>query len=133
MVEFFEILGGFEMMCFFMSFGLTKIDPQFKKLATLAGKLTPDGDFVKGSAAEAACWGREGIWGFEDCMYLPSVSARLTQRVGGSMGYRLFRLPPIVGLIFYGFDFGSTVLCLSFLLWVCGCVFCVFGSVGLSR
>ena len=42
---------------------------------------------------------------------------------GGSMGYHLFRRPPMFGLCVWGFG-----------MWVRGFIFCVFGVVvGLSR
>ena len=55
--------------------------------------------------------GKRKTWGFEDLMSLLSDLARRTERVGGSMDYRLFRRPP-------------TFLVLD------SFVFCVFGEEG---
>ena len=60
MVEFFEILGGLERMCFLMSFGLAKSQPP-QKISDVDRQIDSDGLVWSGSAGEAACRGRERV------------------------------------------------------------------------
>ena len=60
-VLFFDILCGFEEMCFFMSFGLGNVYQQKKKERGGVGKQFDSGALVwEGPARTAVCWRGEG-------------------------------------------------------------------------
>ena len=140
--DFFKILWGFERMCFFMSFWFGK------KLAPIHQFQQCWRPVVAGTVLLGGIGGRGGVpgktksWGYVAGKRSVKGSARRSEGGGGSMGYRLFRLPQIsfvcvtvfvclglcdcgiVGL--WGGEFVD--VCVS-AWWVCVCVFaclCLF-------
>ena len=80
--SFFEILCDFESMCFLV-FGSAKNRPQIANFSNVGGQFEKTRLVLEGSAAEAACWGREGVGVLKIEMHLLSDLARRTEGGGG--------------------------------------------------
>ena len=66
MVEFFEILGGFERMCFFMSFRSAKSQPQIEHFSNVGGQLEKTTVLLVGVGWRGGVPRKRKSWGFED-------------------------------------------------------------------